>query len=354
MKRLDVVFKKFLVIFLAIILIPGNAYSLTINDEIFDRMFDKLNSLDPVLKEEAFNLMESYFSSSKSLDLLKTDLPGILSLVIGDDYEDKLSKEGISLDELNREIDKLKNWTREDRLLLLEYAREGNEEGIKNLYEKYKSAEDDSLGNTGNTGNQLPPDDANLPEEIKVTFNDITNHWARQYIEEMASRGIIKGMGNGIFAPDKNVTRAELTAMLVRLLNLEQKEKTIEFSDVKEGDWYYDVINIAYSNDLVKGKGNVFEPNAFITREEMVVLITRAAALKGKSTYVTSAEVEEMLSPFKDKDEISVWARIESAVALKLNLVRGRGEGIFSPKAHATRAEAATIIYNLYFHINSN
>ncbi|MGB9840963.1 S-layer homology domain-containing protein [Thermovenabulum sp.] len=346
-------FRKILIMLLIIlILLQKNVYSLTIDDKFLNRVFDKINALDPDLKNDAFNLLESYFLSPQTLENLKTDLPGILSLVIGSDYEKKLSQEGITLQDINKEIDNLKNWTREDRMKLLEFAKEGDKEGIKNLYEKYEDINTSSGSSSGMGGGSTLP--SNIPQQIKITFNDITNHWAKTYIEEMASRGIIKGIKEGIFAPNKNVTRAEFTAMLVRLLNLEQKEINFDFADVKKGQWYYDVIKIAFSNDLVKGKGNIFEPNAFITREEMVVLITRAASLKNKSTFINSIEENNLLTKFQDNKEISSWARTEIAVALKLGLVKGKGDNIFSPKSNATRAEAATMIYNLYNYLNKN
>ncbi|MGB9975799.1 S-layer homology domain-containing protein [Thermovenabulum sp.] len=337
-----------IIILLFVMMFQKNFYSMTLNDKFFTKAFDKINSLDPEIREEAFSLLESYFLSSQSLENLKTDLPGILSFVVGDNYKEKLSEEGISLNDIYNEIDNLKRWTKEDRMKLIEFARSGNADGVKNLYEKYNDV-NLSSGGSGSGSVLLPGSDQQF---IKVTFKDIENHWAKTYIEEMASRGILKGVGDGLFAPEKNVTRAEFTAMLVRLLGLQEKEKSMEFIDVKKGDWYYDVIKIAFSNDLVKGKGNAFEPNALITREEMVVLITRAASLKNKSTFVDLTEENNLLSRFKDKNEISSWAKTEIAVALKIRLVRGKAENIFSPKSNATRAEAATITYNLYNYLN--
>ncbi|MCG0275494.1 MAG: S-layer homology domain-containing protein, partial [Thermosediminibacteraceae bacterium] len=174
--------------------------------------------------------------------------------------------------------------------------------------------------------------------------------WARQYIEEMASRGIIKGIGEGVFAPDKNVTRAEFTAMLVRLLNLEDREigRNLPFTDVFLDDWFYSSVRAAYNSGLVKGTGDEFNPNSLITRQEMAVLVTRAASIMNKSAFVDSVEVEKILSAYKDRDRISEWAKTEIAVAVKLGLIRGVGADILAPGDTATRAQAATVIYNLY------
>lgn len=344
-----------MVLTLAVIFLNTYSYALTINDKFIGKVFDKIETLDPELKKEAFDMLESYLGSPTTLNLLKKDLPAILSLVIGDDYKEKLYEQGISMDDLYEEIEALKSWTKEDRMLLLEYAKKGEEDKVKELYEKYSKGKGNENPISG--GTSAGSAEQNLPgtgEQLRVTFNDIKGHWAQTYIEAMAEKGIIKGVGKDIFAPDRKVTRAEFTAMLVRLLNLEEKEGEINFSDVKESDWYYDVIKIAYLNGLAKGKGKTFEPNANITREEMVALVVRAAAIENKSAFVTSLEEEELLSRFKDAGEISQWARMEIAIALKLNLVKGRSLDLFAPKANATRAEAATMVYNLYQYINAN
>ena len=64
----------------------------------------------------------------------------------------------------------------------------------------------------------------------------------------------------------------------------------------------------------------------------MVVLITRAASAKDKS-IPGQLEVEQLLLPFKDKEEISHWARTETAIALKLGLIQGTGpDQVSNPK----------------------
>jgi len=80
----------------------------------------------------------------------------------------------------------------------------------------------------------------------------------------------------------------------------------------------------------------------------MVVLITRAASIKNKSTFVDSLEMKSLLAPFKDKDLISDWAKTDVSVALKLGLVHGMSPDKFAPEGTATRAQATTVMYNLY------
>ena len=71
-----------------------------------------------------------------------------------------------------------------------------------------------------------------------VTFQDVEQHWVKDTINEMGSRMIVSGSGDGKFNPDKQVTRAEFAAMIVRGLGLKPKSGESIFSDVKTIDWY--------------------------------------------------------------------------------------------------------------------
>ena len=77
-----------------------------------------------------------------------------------------------------------------------------------------------------------------------------------------------KDVQKELFAPEDNVTRAEFVTMLARLLELETpaQDKALPFKDVSEKDWFYGPIKTAYNYDLVKGKGEAFDPNGLITR----------------------------------------------------------------------------------------
>ena len=98
------------------------------------------------------------------------------------------------------------------------------------------------------------------PQQTEQTdqFTDIQNYWAKSYIEFIGAKGIIKGKAQGIFAPEDNVTRAEFTAMLTRLLELNDKSTaTLPFIDVAEKDWFYEIVNTAFASGLIQGKGPV-------------------------------------------------------------------------------------------------
>ena len=77
---------------------------------------------------------------------------------------------------------------------------------------------------------------------IEKTFIDISGHWAEDAIAKVSSAGIINGYPSGEFKPDATITRAEAIAMLNRVFNKSTSGANVEFSDVKESDWFYEEI----------------------------------------------------------------------------------------------------------------
>ncbi|AEF17757.1 Cellulose 1,4-beta-cellobiosidase [Thermoanaerobacterium xylanolyticum LX-11] len=181
-----------------------------------------------------------------------------------------------------------------------------------------------------------------------VTFNDIKDNWAKDVIEVLASRHIVEGMTDTQYEPNKTVTRAEFTAMILRLLNIKEETYNGEFSDVKSGDWYANAIEAAYKAGIIEGDGKNARPNDNITREEMTAIAMRAYEM------LTQYKEENIgATSFSDDKSISDWARNVVANAAKLGIVNGEPNNVFVPKGVATRAEAAAIIYGLLEKTNS-
>lgn len=344
MKTVNKIFLSLLLSFMLIISSVVPIYGASIDNKFIDMVFDKLETMDSEFKEYALNMLKDYFYNDNSLNMLKDDLPTIFKMFLGDDYESKLAEKGLSIDEIKAEIDNMKKWSQEDRYELLELAKNNDKAGVIELLKKHETNSGPSQGGGGISSSSAPEE----TNPIQPLFTDIQNHWAKKDIEFMAAKGILKGKGEKIFAPDDNVTRAEFTIMLVRLLDLKATSTTLPFNDVSEKDWYYTPILAAYSNGLAKGTGASFNPKGLITREEMVMLIRRAATIKSKTLKLDNIDVEQQLSNFKDRDEIAEWAKADCAKAVKQGLVKGVSADLFAPKSTATRAQAATIMCNLY------
>ncbi|WP_334111153.1 S-layer homology domain-containing protein, partial [Thermodesulfitimonas autotrophica] len=177
------------------------------------------------------------------------------------------------------------------------------------------------------------------------TFADLAGHWAKADVELLASRHIISGLTPNQFAPEKTITRAELAALLVRALGLEEGQTAVRFSDVPANAWYTGPVAAAAAAGLVKGYAdNTFRPLTTATRQEIAAVFARALEYEGKKPSVTSAEQQKLLNRFRDRAQIGAWAQAAIAAAVKEGILTGRRADTFAPRGLATRAEVAAML----------
>lgn len=179
------------------------------------------------------------------------------------------------------------------------------------------------------------------------TFDDISSHWAKTYIEKMAAKHITKGKSETTFDPENNTTRAEFVALVVRALNLKDDgSKSISYNDVAESKWYHSEITTGYSNGILKDMVS-FNPDVDITREDMMVIIVDAMKASGDYIAIEAAEVDEILSVYTDADLIADGNREAIALAIKNGIITGRTETTLVPDGTATRAETMVVVSRL-------
>jgi len=147
----------------------------------------------------------------------------------------------------------------------------------------------------------------------------------------------LKGYGKGEIRPEGNITRAEVATILYRLLDEDSKEYYFttknSFGDVNSGDWYNDAVSTLANAGVITGYGKgLFNPNAPITRAELVVMLARLS----EEDYTTKCR-------FVDVPD-NHWAYEEIALAQAEGWVKGYGAGYFYPSENVTRAEVAAIL----------
>ncbi len=182
---------------------------------------------------------------------------------------------------------------------------------------------------------------APVPEEVKPAietkplpeFQDIKLHWARTKIEKMIASGAISGYPDGSFKPDNTITRAEFAVVLVKAFKLEAANgKT--FKDTAN-HWAQSSIATAAAAGIVSGYDtDTFAPDKLITREQMAVMVSKAAKL---------GEVTEVRN-FSDYQQIAEWARDAVNKASGHGIMSGYSDNSFRPGTNASRAEAVTVI----------
>jgi len=181
-----------------------------------------------------------------------------------------------------------------------------------------------------------------------IEFSDVAEHWAKNAVNDMGSRMVIDGTGNGTFSPDRDITRAEFAAIIVRGLGLRLENGAVPFSDVKAADWYGSAVSTAYAYDLIKGfEDGTFRPMDKITREEAMMILSKAMAITGLKARSAVQSEEAALRPFEDTAEISNWAVSSVTENVRAGIVIGRSEIELAPKDYMSRAEVATIIQRL-------
>ncbi|WP_433708353.1 S-layer homology domain-containing protein [Paenibacillus illinoisensis] len=108
-----------------------------------------------------------------------------------------------------------------------------------------------------------------------VTFQDAASHWASNDILTAAKIGIIKGYPDGRFKPDASITRAEFSTLLVKAFALRSGSGTFELRDI-QNSWARDSIEILASNGVINGYSDgTFHADYRITRAEMAAMISK-------------------------------------------------------------------------------
>ncbi|WP_053061538.1 S-layer homology domain-containing protein [Paenibacillus sp. VT-400] len=181
-----------------------------------------------------------------------------------------------------------------------------------------------------------------------ATFSDVSSHWSRDDVQDLASRLIVQGTGEDVFAPDRSITRAEFTAVLLRGLGLHSPRSTeaASFTDVKTGSWYEDEVQTAVSYGLISGYADdSFRPNSEISRAEALTIVSRAMKLVGLA-QADQSETTSLLSTYSDSAKVQAWAAEPVASAIKQELLQG-ADGKLMSDADISRAQSAAIVKRL-------
>lgn len=185
-------------------------------------------------------------------------------------------------------------------------------------------------------------------EEIKG-FEDIKGMWAEEFIKYAVEKGYFSGLTKTKFGPNNSVTRAMVVAVLGRYENAAKTEEKVEFSDVTATEYYAPYLKWAKDNKIVAGyEDGTFKPNKEITRAELASIMTRYLRDYKKM------EVKGEAPTFSDDEKLPAWAKTDIYDCVKLGIIKGfkdkdknDGSMFYDPTGYASRAQLATIFYNL-------
>ena len=177
-------------------------------------------------------------------------------------------------------------------------------------------------------------------------FADTSGSWTEKYINRLSDKGVIPAETDGKFNPDKPVTRAQLAAWLVKVLNIDNQPvpATSSFADVKPTDWFFKPVEIIRQNNYISGYADGFRPHQFIQRAEVMTIIART--LNGSQP--DQNQIASELAKFTDGSKVPEWAKngvVQDALAGIV--VNEKDPQLLNPTDIATRGDTVAWLSKL-------
>ena len=171
-------------------------------------------------------------------------------------------------------------------------------------------------------------------------FVDFPNDWSQGAMTAAVENGLLGGVGDGRIAPQGEVTRAQMAAIINRAFGAEKQAPLSSYSDVAADAWYAVDMAKAVQMGTFSGTGNgLLEPDRAITREEAFSVLARAFALEAGDGAA--------LNDFTDGAQVSAWARGSVSAMVAGGYVNGSDGNRLNPQQSITRAEFAAVMSNL-------
>lgn len=192
---------------------------------------------------------------------------------------------------------------------------------------------------------KLTPADCAMGDDCPLCgFGDLdSDAWYHDGVHYCLEKGLMQGFSDGLFRPDGDTTRAQLAMILWRLEGSPAVETAPEFDDVDPDAWYIGAVRWASAEGVVRGFGDGrFAPDEAVTREQMAAILCRCAARLG---HDVSADGD--LSGFADAASVSAYAVPALEWARATGLVEGieqSGALRLAPGDPTTRAQMATLL----------
>lgn len=175
---------------------------------------------------------------------------------------------------------------------------------------------------------------------VTLPFTDVSEgDWFYDPVCYVYSQGLMTGTSATTFEPNTHLSRAMLVAVLHRLEGSPQASVG-DFIDVAEGDWYAQAVNWAASVGVVNGfDDGTFQPNTAITREQLAAILMNYAQYKGQDVSARAT-----FDTYNDATAISSWANDVMSWAVAEGLLTGVTNDQLQPQGNATRAQVAAIL----------
>lgn len=180
-------------------------------------------------------------------------------------------------------------------------------------------------------------------QETPHPFTDVDGEsWYQKAVQYCYTNDLMNGMAPTEFAPKAPTTRAMAVTILYRMHGSPQAGGH-SFADVSPDAYYEDAVAWATEAGIVQGIGDgSFAPDRSVTREELISMLARYAAYLGRDT-----RAEDHTAAYADGEQISDYAVAPMNWALQEGLINGMSETVLSPQGTTTRAQVARMMMGL-------
>ncbi|TCL59868.1 Ig-like protein group 2 [Kineothrix alysoides] len=172
-------------------------------------------------------------------------------------------------------------------------------------------------------------------------FTDVSAHWAKEFIDYVVGRGLLSGTSTTTFSPNTSMSRGMLVTVLGKMAGVNVSSyQTFSFTDVDAEEYYAPYIEWACKNGVISGVGNSkFAPDRAVTREEIALILSNYAKATGYTLPVTREAVV-----YADANSISSTFKEAVQAMQQAGIMMGGNDNKFNPNANATRAEVSAML----------
>lgn len=186
--------------------------------------------------------------------------------------------------------------------------------------------------------------------KVSQVFNDTFGHWARSYINTIAALGIVQGKTPTKYAPDDNISRAEILKIALNSFDYSTQEVLSDpLPDVDANAWYAPFVQSAFDNNIIYGFKNGLYPNTPASRGMVVTILAKAACFNEIDKHFAENYTSHPNYTYAALPDVPINAYYAPYVAFFYDkgIISGYNDGTFGPENPITRGEIAKIVVNI-------
>ena len=172
-------------------------------------------------------------------------------------------------------------------------------------------------------------------------YFDFPQNWSKDAMEFAVKNNFITGVSEDKIAPKAALTRAQLAAILSRVMKTGAGDVSVldNFTDADKNAWYASAMAKAVELNILYGDGDSIYPDRPVTRQELFAILVRAFAVTGGD--------ESTLASYNDAGSISSWAKAAISAMIAQGYASGYEDKTLRPAQQVTREEFAQLLYRM-------